>query len=74
MGQKANSLILRSTQNVFESNFKYIYNNFEESTFLLYKSIEINLYIRHLFKRFGFVIHTLKFEYSKQGINLIIFI
>ena len=74
MGQKANSLILRVNQKIYEPNFKYIYNNFEESTVLLYKSIEINLYIRRLLKSFGLIIHTLKFEYFKQGINLIIFV
>ena len=74
MGQKANSLILRSNQKVSEANFKYIYNNFEESTVLLYKSTEIDSYIRHLFKSFGLVVHTLKFEYFKQGINLTIFV
>ena len=74
MGQKANPLILRFNQKFFESNFSYIYNNFEESTILLYKSIEINLYIRRLFKSFGLVLHTLKFEYFKRGINVTIFV
>jgi len=74
MGQKANSLILRSNQKVYESNFKYIYSNFEESSVLLYKSIEINLYIRRLFKSFGLIVHTLKFEYFKRGINVTIFV
>ena len=74
MGQKANSLILRANQKNYESDVKYICSNFEESTTLLYKSIEIDLYIRRLFKLFGLVIHTLSFEYSKEVIYVTIFI
>lgn len=74
MGQKANSLILRANQKNYELGVKYIYSNFEESTVLLYKSLEINLYIRRLFKLFGLIIHTLSFEYSKEVIYVTIFI
>lgn len=73
MGQKANSLILRANQKNYELGVKYIYSNFEESTVLLYKSLEINLYIRRLFKLFGLIIHTLSFEYSKEVILVTIF-
>ena len=32
------------------------------------------MYIRRLFKSFGLIVHTLKFEYFKRGINVTIFV
>ena len=74
MGQKANSLILRSKQKHFESNFKYLNSNFEESTLLFYKSVELQSYVERIFNIYGIIIHTLKLEYSKEYIKLTLFI
>ena len=72
MGQKSNSLILRSNQRHFEYNVKYIESNVEESTVLFYKSIELKSYLFRIFKHFGLIIHSFNLEYSRDFLNITI--
>ena len=70
MSQKVNAALFRRSLQNSESNYKYIKLNKEESSFLLYKNVEIKNYFYNLFKSYGLLILVFKLELFRS--NLII--
>ena len=72
MGQKVNSTIFNLSLPDSEYNSKYLEKNKEESTLFLYKDLEIKNYINRIFEINGYIVHTLKIEYSTVKIKIFI--
>jgi len=68
MGQKINATIFRVGFNKNSWNSKYIANNREESSALVFNDFEIRKYLNNLFNFFGLIIHNLKINYTKKKI------
>lgn len=64
MGQKTNSIIFRLGQKNSEWKYKYIEKNKEESSLLLYKTVEIQKYVDNTLKFYGLLLHNCKIEYT----------
>ena len=68
MSQKVNAVLFRRSLRNSESNYKYIKLNKEESSFLLYKNVEIKNYFYNLFKSYGLLILTFKLEFFRSDL------
>ena len=72
MSQKINASLFRRILRTSEWDSKYVEQNKEESSLLLYKNIEIRNYLNRIFELSGLLLMTCKTELS--GSKLIIFI
>ena len=70
MGQKINPHILRLGTNQKEWNNKYLEKNIEESSFYVFKTLEIQKYISRFFFLHGLLVHTCKIRYTDNNLNL----
>lgn len=72
MSQKVNANLFRSSLKNSEWNYKYSKKNKEETSIFLYKNIEIKKYFTNLFKFYGFIITSFKFEFSRSYVIIYI--
>ena len=70
MGQKVNSNIFNLSLINSEYNSKYFSKNEIESTFILYKDIEIKHYIDRVFEIYGFIVQNIKINYSPTKLKI----
>nr|YP_010047238.1 ribosomal protein S3 [Eucampia zodiacus]QPJ79922.1 ribosomal protein S3 [Eucampia zodiacus] len=70
MGQKINPHILRLGINQKEWNNKYLEKNIEESSFYIFKTLEIQKYVSRFFFLHGLLVHTCKIRYTDNSLNL----
>ena len=70
MGQKINPHILRLGINQKEWNDKYLEKNIEESSFYIFKTLEIQKYVSRFFFLHGLLVHTCKIRYTDNNLNL----
>ena len=70
MGQKVNSNIFNLSLINSEYNSKYFSKNEIESTFILYKDIEIKNYIDRVFEIYGFIVQNIKIKYSPTKLKI----
>jgi len=70
MGQKVNSTIFNLGLINSEYNSKYLAKNKNESTLFLYKDVEIKNYIDRIFELYGFIVQTIKIDYSTTKIKI----
>lgn len=70
MGQKTNSIIFNLKIN--NSNFKYNEKNKEESSLLLYKTLQTQDYINTTLLFYNIFTHSCKIEYTDSKINILI--
>lgn len=74
MGQKTDARIFR--QGVIKKNWdvKYIEKNDEESSFYLYKTLEIQKYLNRFLKIYKIKIQDSKIFYSNDSLQIFLFI
>ena len=70
MGQKSNPHILRLGLNQKEWDNKYLEKNQEESSFYIFKSLQIEKYVDRFFFLHGLRIHTCKIRYTNNNIDI----
>jgi len=70
MSQKVNAALFRRSLRNYEWNYKYVKLNKEESSFLLYKNVEIKNYFYNLFKSYGLLIITFKLEFFRSDLTV----
>jgi len=72
MGQKINANLFRLGVQKKNWELKYIEKNNEESSFYLYKNLEIQKYLDRFFKLYKIKIHNSKVHYSSDSLQIFV--